>query len=94
MTLQPMSRGYMIRGLSFEADGSMAVEYCRPKEDGKLSGVTVNHTLFIDAGGQYDEEMSDLFDAVTALLDDVLEDVKTAEPRPIDVFDEGDDAAD
>ena len=86
--------GFVLRGLSFDVDDSVGIEYCLPNVDGRLTGVIVNHTIFIDTGGQYDDEITAVKDSVAALLLDVLEDLDSAPERTVDSFDEDDDDED
>lgn len=82
---------FLIRGLSFDPDGSCAVEYCDAQVDGRLAGVLVNHTMFVQAGGQYDDELDAVVLAVQALLVDVIEDLDSVTEAPVESFVDDDD---
>lgn len=69
----------IIRAVNFLED-AVTIEYVTPEEDVKANGVTVNHALMVPAGDDYDDEIEAVFDAVQALLADVLEDLPRLEP--------------
>lgn len=86
----------LIRAISFEAEASaVVIEYCQPDQDARVNGVLLNHTLFIPAGSDYDDEISALQTAACGLLEDVLEDLPALEPiqaqRQVDDDDDDDD---
>lgn len=82
----------LLRGLTFEPDGSVLVEYCIPSLDARQNGVVLNHTLYVPAGQDYDDEVYAVQEAMLALISDVLEDLPNLEPlRPPTPPDEDDD---
>ena len=86
----------IIRGLSFDPDGGVAMEYVNPANDIKASGVMQNHTIFIPGGdrSEYLDEITALQDAAMYLLRDVLDDLPhlpVATERPAEDDDEDED---
>lgn len=80
----------LVRGLTFDPDGSITVEYADADKDMREKGIILNHTIFVPAGEDYDDELLDVARAVQALLADVLEDLPHLGPAPR-VEDDGDD---
>lgn len=86
----------VIRGLSFEEDGGIAMEYAFPGNDMKASGLTVNHTIYIPGVRDYEDEIDAVTKAAVYLLKDALDDFSRADsiedhlPTPDD-DDEDDD---
>lgn len=80
----------LIRGINFEADGSVIIEYCH-QSDLKSNGVVLNHLLAIPVGDQYDDEIFAVHQAIQALLADVIEDLPFMAPAPIDEGGDDDD---
>ena len=83
-----------IRAVTFEPDGSAVVEYCVPAVDARANGVIHNHTLYVPAGIDYDDELAAVTDAVKALLDDVLEDLPLLPPAGRPVIEQADEQED
>lgn len=86
----------VLRGLTFQPDGSVALEFCIPNLDAYRNGVVFNHMLLVPFGADYDDEIMVVKEAVIALIDDVMEDVpnlETALPEQDD-DDEDDDEDD
>lgn len=82
----------LLRGLTFEPDGSVLIEYCIPAIDARQNGVVLNHTLYVPTGADYNDEIDAVQDAILALIGDVLEDLPNLEPmRPPQPSDEDDD---
>lgn len=78
-----------VRGLSFDPDGSITLEYADAEKDVREKGIILNHTLFIPSGQDYDDELQAVVDAVGALLADVLEDLPHL--APVQLVDDDDD---
>lgn len=81
----------LVRGVTFDPDGSVVVEYCAPDQDLKANGVVVNHILMVPVGDQYDDEIETVLTAIQALLVDVLEDLPVMKPMPDPSDDEADE---
>lgn len=82
-----------VRGLTFDPDGSITLEYADLDEDIREKGIILNHTLFVPAGEDYDDELFDVARAVQALLSDVLEDLPNLAPLPAPQEDDDDEDA-
>lgn len=82
----------IVRGLTFDADGSITLEYADAESDVREKGIILNHTLFVPSGQDYDDELQGVVDAVGALLADVLEDLPHL--APVHLADGGDDEDD
>lgn len=70
----------VVRGLSFDIDGSVVVEYCIPDTDARENGVLLNHALYVPDDPDYSEGIHTIRTAVVALVEDVLEDMPHLEP--------------
>lgn len=82
----------LVRSVTFEADGSVVLEYCIPAKDARANGVVLNHILSVPFGDEYDDEIDAVQDAALHLISDVLEDLPTLEPyRPPAPDDDDDD---
>jgi hypothetical protein len=85
----------VIRGLSFQEDGGVAMEYTYPARDMKASGLVVNHTIYIPVD-DYEDEIDAISEAAVFLLRDALDDFSRADSiedvlPPEDPDDEDDD---
>lgn len=76
----PQAGTLIVSDISLEADGSVNLSYLRPDHDLKAVGVMQTHFLTVPRGGQYDDEIDALLDAVRALIFDVIEDWPNLEP--------------
>jgi hypothetical protein len=70
----------IIRSLTFQPDGSVAVEYVEPSHDLKSNGVQLQHVCFVPIGSDYNDEIGVVEEACRLLLDDVLEDMPNLGP--------------
>lgn len=75
---------YDIRSMTFQVDGSVAIEYIG-KTDFKSNGLQVQHVLLIPADSDYDGELDELRDVAHRVLRDAIEDLNTVEPFDFDV---------
>jgi hypothetical protein len=71
----------------------VTLEYADVDQDMREKGIILNHTIFIPAGEDYDEELFDVARAVQALLTDVLEDLPNLAPLPAPEEDDDDEDA-
>lgn len=65
---------WVITSVDLSAAG-LGIAYFAPGEGLKANGVVLAHSISIPHGDEYDEEIDAVIAAVTALLDDVLEDL-------------------
>jgi hypothetical protein len=86
-----MSEIRLIRSLTFQPDGSVAVEYVTPATDVKANGLEINHVLLIPRDSDYDDELDAVMEAVNAMLEDAIEDLDTAAPFDFSSDDDEDD---
>lgn len=85
----------IIRSITFQEDGSVALEYVEPADDIKSNGVVLNHVCFVPATPQYDSEIEVLVAASLALLEEALDDAnRLGPPDPGSVPAEEDDELD
>lgn len=70
----------VIRSVTFQEDGSVAIEYVRPQDDVKSNGVVFNHVCFVPATAEYDSEIEVLVAASLALLEEAEEDATRLGP--------------
>ena len=70
---------FIIRSLTFQLDGSVAIEYVRQR-DFKQNGLQIHHVVLIPGDSDYDDEITAVREAAEAALVDALEDLETAEP--------------
>lgn len=64
---------FRIQHLAFDEE-SVQIGYYDPYVDMKAPGLVRLHTLVVTKGGDYDEEIQDVMDAIQYLLNDVGED--------------------
>ncbi len=89
----------IVAGVRFEEDGSMMLDFMQPLRDVKANGVQLQHSMYVPAGDEYDDEMDAVRDAVRYLINDILEDLPNLpavkQPpsgrRPIEDDDDDDD---
>lgn len=92
-----MNRKRIIRSMTFQPDGSVAVEYVTPATDLRQNGLEQNSVLLIPYGSDYDDEIDALMDLCVDTLEDALEDFESMEPwdlneiTEIDGVDDDDD---
>lgn len=70
----------VVRSITFQPDGSAAIEWIDPEADFKSNGVELNHVVYIPSDADYDEGLDLLIQATLALLADVLDDVPRLGP--------------
>lgn len=75
-----MTPRYVVRSLTLQPDGSIALEYTDIFSDLRANGLVQNHVLYVPADTDYDEELDAVHDAIQALLRDALEDLTLMEP--------------
>lgn len=63
-----------VRSLTFQTDGSIAIEYVG-KTDFKANGLSQQHVLLIPSGSDYEDELGAVTEAVLELLADALDDL-------------------
>lgn len=81
-----------IAGIEFTPE-SIVIGYMRVPRDVRKNGLIWQHQVQVPLGSDYEDEISTLLDAATALLADVLDDEDRAEPidPPTEEEDEDDD---
>lgn len=86
---------YLIRSISFDIDGGVAVDYMDVMGDLRANGLVINHVLYVPAEDQYDDEIDALQSAAQELLADALDDLGRLPPLvpepPSDDDDDEDD---
>ena len=85
---------YLIRGIQFDIEGGVAVDYMDPLTDMRENRLVINHVLYVPADDQYDDEIDALQSAAQELLADALDDLGRLPPLvpgPPDEEDEGDE---
>jgi hypothetical protein len=80
-----------ITGVELLPDG-VQIAYVRVPKDVRKNGLVWQHQVFVPFSSDYDEEMTEVTDALLALLKDVLDDEDRAEP--IDLTEEEDEEED
>lgn len=65
------------------------ITYGRIPQDVRKNGLIWQHQVTIPRGSDYDDEIEAVEEALSALIDDVLEDEETAEP--VDLVEEDED---
>lgn len=68
-----------IRSMTFQLDGSVAIEYIGAR-DFKANGLQVQHVVLIPSDSDYDDELEELREVSNRVLKDAIEDLDTAEP--------------
>lgn len=68
-----------IQEIRIEEDG-IQIAYYTPDEDVRQPGVVQLHTLLIPRGGDWDDEIDNVLDAASYLVNDVLDDWSTLNP--------------
>jgi hypothetical protein len=78
-----------VMSLEFNPEG-VVVNYTRIPRDIRKNGLAWQHAVLVPAGSDYDDEITDLLEAVAALIEDVLDDEDRAEP--VELVDEEEEA--
>lgn len=84
----------VLHGVSLMEDGSIELAYMRMPVDLRVNRLMWQHSVIVPAGSDYDEEIDAVYEALTALLDDVLDDEDRVEPMPLGQEDEDDEEED
>lgn len=71
---------YVIRSLTFQEDGAVAIEYMDERTDLLENGLQLNHVCFIPSGSDYDDELERLMDVSLEVLRDALDDFTRVAP--------------
>ncbi len=80
-----------IHAVETTEDGGLAITYGRLRRDVRKNGLMWQHTVVVPAGSDYDDELEAVGEALQSLLEDVLEDQKTAEEIDLTEPEEEDD---
>ena len=75
----------IIRSIGLLEDGVL-LEYVDYQKDLRDSGLVLNHTIFIPAGDDYDDEIEAVVLAVRALLADALQDFANVPPTDLEAL--------
>jgi hypothetical protein len=65
---------HLVQSVAVMPDGGLQIGYYTPERDVKEHGVVGLHTLIVPAGFEYDDEIDAVINAVTYLINDVLQD--------------------
>jgi len=93
------ARRFLISSMTWQPDG-IAIEFMDVDGDLRVSGLQMQHVIFVPTEDEYDEEMDAVTDAAMALLVDALQDYgstpavkisEITEPTPADDDDEPED---
>jgi hypothetical protein len=69
----------LIRGLMFEADGSVSIDFMDPPKDAKANGVMFNHSIYVPAESDYIDTVDRLRELTMQLVGEVLADAPDME---------------
>jgi hypothetical protein len=69
----------LIRGVMFEADGSVSIDFMDPPRDAKANGVMFNHSLYLPAESDYTDSVDRLREIVMQLVGEVMTDAPDME---------------
>ena len=64
----------VIQTVAFDPDGGVQISTYDPDVDVTQSGIVMMHTMLVPRGGQYDDELDTITEALIALIKDVYED--------------------
>jgi len=81
---------YALQNVKFFRDGSVEVEFVL-SPDVKENGLALRRTLYVPAARNWDDEIDAIYDAVSALVFDAMEDVTTSTPATLIADDEDDE---
>ena len=79
-----------VMGVELNPDG-IAITYTRIPRDIRKNGLVWQHMVLVPNGSDYDDEISELLDAIGVLIEDVLDDEDRAEPIELEEEEEDDD---
>lgn len=74
----------IVRSLTFQEDGAVAIEYIEPAADLKSNGLQLNHVCFVPVAPDYDDGIERLMEAALDLLRDALDDADRLGPPDVD----------
>lgn len=75
-------------------DEGIELAYMRLPADVRKNGLVWQHAVLAPHNSDYDDEIADVMDALTALLEDVIEDEALAEPVDPEVPEDDDEEED
>lgn len=81
---------YALQNLKFFRDGAVEIEFVL-SPDVKQNGLAMRRTLYVPAAKNWDDEIDAIYDAVSALVFDAMEDVTTSTPATLIADDDDED---
>ena len=71
---------YLVRGVTFSPDGGVAIDYMEPLKDLRKNDLAINHSIYIPAEDEYEDEIEEVQKTILYLLADALEDFHAMPP--------------